>query len=92
MKLKRSQVEYISHQVIKHLRREGVIEVDDPAVATEVFQRAFTEDLMAEDRLNDEVRQLLEAHADKMAGGSIEYHEMFKLVKAKLVRERKLIL
>ena len=47
---------------------------------------------MVEDRLNDEVRQLLEEHADKMAGGSVEYHEMFKLVKAKLVRERKLIL
>lgn len=92
MKLKRSQVEYISHQVVKHLVREGVIEVEDPVVATEVLQQAFTKDLIVEDRLNDEVRQLLEEHADKMAGGSVEYHEMFKLVKAKLVRERKLIL
>ncbi len=91
MKLKRSQVEYISHQVIKNLVREDIIDVDDPAVAAEVFQRAFTEDLMVEDHLNDEVRQLLEDHADKMAAG-IEYHEMFKLVKAKLARERKLIL
>ena len=41
--------------------------------------------------VSHEVRQLLEDHADQMAAG-IEYHEMFKLVKAKLARERKLIL
>jgi hypothetical protein len=92
MKLKRSQVEYISYQIIKHMVRDGVIEVDDQTAVSDGFQRAFTEDLMVEDRLNDEVRELLEEHADKISGGSVEYHEMFKLVKAKLVRERKLIL
>jgi hypothetical protein len=92
MKLKRSQVEYISHQLVKRLAKGGLISCDDPARAVESVQHALTEDLMVEDRLNEEVRQILENYSDEIARGSVQYHDMFKLVKAKLVKERKLIL
>ncbi|MEE9219344.1 MAG: DUF507 family protein [Acidobacteriota bacterium] len=92
MKLKRSQIEYISNQLVKHLGKASVIKFDDHDAAAEAVRQAFTDDLRVEDRLNEEVRELLEEHADKMAAGSVQYHEMFKLVKAKLIRERKLIL
>lgn len=92
MKLKRAQVEYMSHQIVRNLVRERMIESHDAATTTAALQHAFTDDLMVEDRLNEEVRQILENYADDIARGSVQYHDMFKLVKAKLVKERKLIL
>jgi hypothetical protein len=92
MKLKRSQVEYIAHQLVKRLAKESLISCDDAARTLEAVQHALTEDLMVEDRLNEEVRQILENYSDEIARGSVQYHDMFKLVKAKLVKERKLIL
>lgn len=92
MKLKRSQVEYIAHHLVKGLVADGLIEVKEAGPAAAVMQQAFGNDLMVEDRLNEEVRQILEQYSDQIAGGSVQYHEMFKLVKAKLVKERKLIL
>jgi len=92
MKLKRSQVEYVSHQLVKNLIKEKLFQAEDVARATAAVQDAFTGDLMVEDRLNEEVRQLLEKYSDEISRGSVQYHDMFKLVKAKLVKERKLIL
>jgi hypothetical protein len=92
MKLKRSQVEYVAHQVVKNLIKGRLVAADDAARTTTAVQDALTGDLMVEDRLNEEVRQILEQYADEIARGSVQYHDMFKLVKAKLVKERKLIL
>ena len=47
---------------------------------------------MVEDKLNEEVRQILEAHRDEMRLNNIEYYKMFSIIKRKLVKERGLIL
>ena len=43
-------------------------------------------------RLNDEVREILNDHAEEMRRTNVEYREMFKMIKKKLARERKIIL
>jgi hypothetical protein len=45
-----------------------------------------------EDRLNEEVREMIRTHSDEMSRQGIQYHDMFRMIKTKLVRERKLIL
>ncbi len=57
-------------------------------MANEVVKRLVT----VEDRLNDEVRQILIDHQDEMRRTSVSYQEMYKKVKQQLARERKLIL
>jgi hypothetical protein len=47
---------------------------------------------MVEDQLNDEVREILASHAEEMRRTNVEYREMFKMIKKKLARERKIIL
>jgi hypothetical protein len=49
-------------------------------------------DLEAEDRLNDEVRDMLKNFADEISRGSLNYQELFRKAKAKLARERKMII
>ena len=45
-----------------------------------------------EDRLNEEVRGIMEQHSEEISRGDINYQEMFRKIKMKLARERNLIL
>lgn len=92
MKLPRSLVEYISNQLVRGLIRDGAIEADDRAAVAEAVASAIGEDLMVEDRLNDEVREIMRNYSDEMTRRGIQYHDMFKMIKQELVRKRKLIL
>ena len=92
MKLHSQQIEMISHAVIKSLVADDVARIGVPDDAAERVIRLVTEDLMVEDRLNDEVREILSKHESEMRMQGVQYHEMFKIVKQRLVRERKLIL
>jgi len=92
LKLTSEQVEIIAHEVIRRLEETGSVRLDDRTTAVERVGRALLEDLQIEDRLNEEVREILRGHADQIDRQNIQYHEMFKLIKSKLVRERKLIL
>ena len=92
MRMRPEQVEIIAHEVVRRLSESGAVRFPDQEAAKERVVRILTEDLQVEDRLNDEVREILRGLADQMNNQNIQYHEMFKLVKSKLVRERKLIL
>ena len=92
MKLPRALVEYVSHQLVRALVQEGSIDVEDRAAAAGKVSEAFAADLMVEDRLNEEVRQIMNDYADEMSRQGVNYHEMFKKIKQELVRKRKLIL
>jgi hypothetical protein len=47
---------------------------------------------MVEDRLNDEVKDILRDHQDEMDKDNVDYSRMFTMVKTKLARERNLVL
>jgi len=92
MLLLRDYVAHIANEVVKRLVEGGQIETKAvPAVVNRVRQRML-EELTVEDRLNDEVREILIAHQDEMRRTSASYQEMYKKVKQQLARDRKLIL
>ena len=49
-------------------------------------------ELTIEDRLNEEVRELLKTHATEIEKGRLDYRRLFELTKQKLVRERNIVL
>ena len=49
-------------------------------------------ELMVEDRLNDEVRELLKKHNADIEHGRLDYRKLFDMTKQKIVKERNLIL
>ncbi len=55
-------------------------------------ERLLLEELSVEDRLNDEVREILKSHASEIEKGRMDYRRLFELTKQKLVRERNLVL
>jgi hypothetical protein len=92
MLLARDYVGYIATEIVKRLVEGGQIETEAiNAVALRLRQR-MNEELSVEDRLNDEVRQILTEHQDEMRRTGVSYQEMYKKVKGQLARDRKLIL
>ena len=85
-------VGYLARQTVKHLVETKMIETGKPALVTERVGAAMVEELSLEDRINDEVRVILEAFQDDMHKTGASYPEMFKKVKIELARKYKAVL
>jgi hypothetical protein len=92
MLLSRDYVGYMAGEVVKRLLAAKVIEAPDAASVTQRVRVAMQDEISVEDRLNEEVREILTKHADEMRRTGVEYQEMFKKVKGELARQGKLIL
>ena len=92
MLLSRDYVSHISVELVKRLLAAEMIEARSADMLSLKIRQTMLEELLVEDRLNEEVRQLLSQYADEMRRSGASYQEMYKKVKAQLARERKLIL
>ena len=92
MRLTRDQVGQISQRIVRGLLKDQVIAADQPEKVIDLVVQVFTADLAAEDKLNDEVREILQGHADEISRGMVNYQEIFRKVKAKLARDRKMVI
>ena len=90
MLLPKELIEYLSRQLIKRLN-PLYVEVADPAKAALIVSELIVEELSAEDKLNDEVRGILEQYANYMRENQISYSDMFRKIKNQLIAERKVI-
>jgi len=67
-----------------------------PAVPIEKLlletEELILNELTVEDRLNEEVRELLRKHSSTIEQGHLDYRKLFELTKQKLVKERNLVL
>ncbi len=90
MLLPKEFVSYLARQIVKRLSPQ-YMEVADPAVGTEVAGGIILEELAVEDKLNEDVRELLSQYAEYMRREDISYQEMFKKIKTQLIRERKIV-
>ena len=90
MLLAREFVDYVSRQIVKKLTPQW-IETTDNQVAADFIATVVEEDLSVEDRLNDEVRELLSQYSDYMRREGVSYQEMFRRIKNTLITQRKVI-
>jgi len=65
-------------------------ETTNPSTAAGVIATIIEEDLSTEDKLNDEVRDLLDDYSEYMRRENISYQEMFRKIKNQLMAQRKL--
>lgn len=57
----------------------------------ELIDSVITGELSAEDRLNDEVRELLGQYSDYMRQEGVSYQEMFRKIKNTMISQRKIV-
>ncbi|MDA2932047.1 DUF507 family protein [Nitrospinae bacterium AH-259-F20] len=93
MRLKKEMVQYIAQVMAKKLTERGYVTYEGNLRNLEaLFTNVIIDDLSVEDRLNEEVREILEQHQEKIDRGNIDYHKMFLMIKRKLAQERGLVL
>jgi hypothetical protein len=90
--LSRDYVGYLSQRVVTRLVAGGMIETAAAEKVVELVRKAAQEEIGIEERLNDEVRQILTDHTEEMKRTGVSYQDMYKKVKGELARQRKLIL
>src|SRR5580658_6692305 len=90
MLLPREFVTYLSRQIVRRLT-PGTIETHNPEKAVELVNGLIAEELEAEDKLNDEVREILEDYSDYMRREGVSYQEMFRKAKNQLIQKKKIV-
>jgi hypothetical protein len=92
MLLSRDYVGYMAGEVVKRLLVAKMIETRAAETLSQRLRAAMQEEISVEDRLNEEVREILTQYAEEMRRTGASYQEMYKKVKGQLARQRKLIL
>src|SRR5690349_8044513 len=90
MLLAREFVTFLSRHIVRKLP-PGMIETPAPQRIIELIDGISTEELQTEDRLNDEVRDILGQYAEYMRREGVSYQDMFRKIKNTLISQRKII-
>jgi len=83
-------VSYLARQLVAKLPASH-IEISSPDAVIELIDSIILEELTVEDRLNEEVRGILEEYSVYMTNNSISYSEMFRKIKNQMVQQRKIV-
>ena len=91
MRIPKKMAEDMAAQIVQELFARDFIEHPEREKLLQTVNSVIVEELSIEDKIDEEVRQILTEHADQLQQANVQYHEMFKRVKAKIQRERNLI-
>lgn len=93
MKLSKDRIHHIAEVLAFRLPAEGYFELSgSQKTLIEELNHAITEELLVEDRLNAEIRELMKSYQAEIERERVDYQKMFTMIKKKLVKERGLIL
>ena len=92
MRLSPDEIQFISRKIVKTLVGAERLQADDEPLVIEGIARVITDELMVEDRLNEEARQVLAEHSAHIERSDITYSEMFKKVKRELAKKKGIVL
>ena len=88
----REYIGYLGRRTVKHLIDGKLITTSDLKATEARVTAGIIEELSLEDRINDEVRVILDAYSEEMRKSGAQYAEMFKKVKGELARKYKAVL
>ena len=93
MKLSDARLERLASQIVDTLAdREDVRLQAGDAKLLHGVAAIMADELQVEERIDAEVREILEQYRNDIAAGRLDYNELFRRVKSRLVQERKAIL
>lgn len=93
MRIPKSWVPLITRKILGDLLKKELIvasvSMDELTLETE---KLITDELMVEDRINDEVREMLKKYSAEIEKGRLDFKKVFDLTKKKLVQERGIVI
>lgn len=92
MRLNKTQIEHLSFAVVRNLLKDEKILADNRMMLVDNIDALITEEFLSEDRLDQDVREILNKHMEKIRRENIEYQTMFRMIKTKLAKEKDIVL
>ncbi len=93
MRIPKNWVPILAKKIIENLISKDMIETSvPPKNLIEMTEKLIMEELIVEEKLNEEVRQLLKKYESEIQRGRLDYRKLFEMTKHKLIKERNIIL
>ncbi|MBD3413741.1 MAG: DUF507 family protein [Candidatus Aminicenantes bacterium] len=92
MRLSRDEIEHMGFSIVKNLIKDNKIKTKDKNSLVEYVQELIYQEFQTEEKLDQEVRQILNQHRDQIRSENIEYQTMFRMIKSKLAKEKNIVL
>jgi len=93
MRVPKGLVPVLSKVIIEELLKRELIELAMPREqVVALLSGLILEELMVEDVLNAEVREMLMKYDSEIEKGRLDYRRLFEMTKQKLVKERNIVL
>lgn len=82
----------MAYAVVRRLLKEKKILLENKKSLLDSIVDLLTREFEKEDKLDQEVREILNTHMEKIRRENIEYQTMFRMIKTKLAKERNIVL
>lgn len=93
MRVPKTWSQRLAIKIIENLKTKNLIEISaNEKELIEETQNVILDELMVEDRLNEEVRQLLKKYEAEIERGRLDYRKLFEMTKQKIIKERNIII
>jgi uncharacterized protein len=93
MRIPKSWVPTLAKRIVDNLLKKELVESMVPVeTLLAETEKLLLEELMVEDRVNEEVRQILKKFEPEIEKGRLDYRRLFDMTKQKLVREKNIII
>jgi hypothetical protein len=92
MRLNRNQIEHLAFIIVRNLQKDKKVLIEEKTRLLDETISLITDEFHKEDKLDQEVREILNSHMEKIRKENIEYQTMFRMIKTKLAKERNIVL
>ena len=93
MRIPKGWVPGISKKIAADLLKNELIRLrDSKEQVIALIEALMLEELMVEDKLNDEIKEMLLQYDAEIEKGHLDYQRLFNMTKQKLLRERNIVI
>jgi hypothetical protein len=93
MKLSPEKIEQLSAALVDALADvDGVLFRGDDSELRIAIDQIVTDELMVEERLDAEIHKMLQAYKYEITMGRLNYDELYRKLRSKLIAERRIVL
>ena len=93
MKLSEARIDKLSEEIVDVLAEQDDVRLQaDDVKLRHAIRDEMIDELTVEERLDAEVRKMLEQYRSDITMGRMNYDELFRRVKQRLISERRIVL
>jgi hypothetical protein len=92
MRLNKLQIEHLAFGIAKGLLRDNAIITEDRGKFVKEIEEVISRELEKEDKLDEQVKEILKNKLEEIRSTNVDYYEMFKMVKTKLAEKEDIVI